>query len=106
MNENEALGLFGTLDQARTRPGALLYVTLGDQGALVIEGNRVTHIPAHTVDERDPTGAGDTFCGATLAGLALGLTPIEAAERAVAWAALTVSGIGPTSLLGGSPATP
>ncbi len=99
MNENEALGLFGTIDRARTRPEALLCVTLGDQGALVIEGDRVTHVPANAVDERDPTGAGDTFCGATLAGLARELTPVEAARRAVEWAAQTVGDIGPASLL-------
>ncbi|WP_179136992.1 carbohydrate kinase family protein [Candidatus Entotheonella palauensis] len=101
MNENEALGLFGTTDRARTRPDALLCVTLGNQGVLVIEGDRVTHVPAHAVDERDPTGAGDTFCGGTLAGLAMGLTPVAAAERAVALAARTVSDIGPASLLQG-----
>ncbi len=100
MNENEAQGLFGTIDRARTRPGALLCVTLGGEGALVIEGEHVTHVPAHAVDERDPTGAGDTFCGATLAGLATGLTPVVAAERGVELAARTVSGIGPASLLG------
>lgn len=99
MNENEALGLFGTVDRARTRPDALLCVTMGDQGALVIEGDRVTHVSAHAIEERDPTGAGDTFCGATLAGLAAGLTPVVAAERAMEWAALTVSDIGPASLL-------
>ena len=99
MNANEAQGLFGTMDRAQTRPEALLCVTLGDQGVLVIEGDRVTHVPAHAVDERDPTGAGDTFCGATLAGLAMGLTPLAAAERAVEWAARTVSDIGPAALL-------
>lgn len=100
MNENEALGIFGTIDRARTRSDALLCVTLGDKGALVIEGDHVTHVLAHAVDERDPTGAGDTFCGATLAGLVTGLTPVAAAERAVELAALTVSDVGPTSLLG------
>jgi ribokinase len=100
MNENEAQGLFGTIDRAQTRPDALLCVTLGDQGALVIEGDRATHVPAHVIDERDPTGAGDTFCGATLAGLAMGMAPVVAAERAVEWAARTVSDIGPASLLG------
>lgn len=99
MNENEASMLFGTIHRARTRPEALLYVTLGNRGALVIEGDYVTHVPAHTVDERDPTGAGDTFCGATLAGLASGLIPVAAAEQAVKWAALTVIDIGPASLL-------
>jgi ribokinase len=99
MNANEAQRLFGALDGAQTRPGALLCVTLGDQGALVIEGGQVTHVPAHPVEERDPTGAGDTFCGATLAGLAMGMMPVVAAERAVEWAARTVRDLGPASLL-------
>jgi len=33
MNDNEARGLFGRVDQARTRPGALLFITQGEQGA-------------------------------------------------------------------------
>jgi sugar/nucleoside kinase (ribokinase family) len=99
MNENEAQGLFGTIEQARTRPDAFLYVTLGNQGVLVIEGDHVTHLPARAVIERDPTGAGDTFCGATLAGLAMGMTPIAAATRATALAAATVAAMGPASLL-------
>ncbi len=99
MNENEAKGLFGQVDQTfTTRPNALLCVTLGERGALVIEGNRTTHL-AHPANEYDPTGAGDTFCGATLAGLALGMTPTAAAEHAVVLAAQTVSDTGPTSLL-------
>ena len=101
MNANEAQGLFGGIDRARTRSDALLCVTLGDRGALVIEGDRVTPIPAQVVEERDPTGAGDTFCGAMLAGLALGLTPVAAAQRAAQWAARTVGDIGPASLLMG-----
>jgi sugar/nucleoside kinase (ribokinase family) len=99
MNAHEAQGLFGAIDRAQTRPGALLCVTLGHQGALVIEGEQVTHVPAHPVDERDPTGAGDTFCGVTLAGLAMGMSPVVAAEQAVIWAARTVSDMGPASLL-------
>ena len=103
MNENEARGLFGSVAQARTRPDALLFVTLGAQGALVIAGSEVTHIPGQAVVEVDPTGAGDTFCGATLAGLAQQLTPAAAAERAVALAAQTVRAIGPAALLAASP---
>jgi sugar/nucleoside kinase (ribokinase family) len=100
MNDNEARGLFGSVDQARTRPGARLFVTLGELGALVIEGERVTPIPGRLVDELDPTGAGDTFCGATLAGLAHGDTPVQAARQAVALAAQTVAAVGPEALLG------
>ena len=89
MNENEANGLFGSVDKARTRVGALLFVTLGEAGALVIEGEQVTHAPGQPATELDPTGAGDTFCGATLAGLVQGRSPIEAARQAVALASVS-----------------
>jgi ribokinase len=99
INENEARGLFGRVEQARTRPGALLFVTLGEAGVLVIEGDHVTHIPGQPATELDPTGAGDTFCGATLAGLAQGLSPLAAAEQAVILAAQVVSQVGPAAWL-------
>jgi sugar/nucleoside kinase (ribokinase family) len=102
LNENEAHGLFGHVEQARTRPGALLFVTLGARGVLVIEGQNVTHLEGRGVQEVDPTGAGDTFCGATLAGLAQGMAPVAAAEYAAVLAAQTVQAIGPTALLDGS----
>lgn len=99
MNENEAAGLFGRIAQARPRPGGLLFVTLGEAGALVIEGEQVTHVPGIPAGELDPTGAGDTFCGATLAALARGETPVDAARQAVELAAKTVSAVGPAALL-------
>ncbi len=99
MNQNEAAGLFGAVESARARPGALLFVTLDAAGALVIEAGNVTHVAGHPVPETDPTGAGDTFCGATLAGLALGLSPVAAARQAVKLAAQTVAAVGPSALL-------
>ncbi len=99
MNENEARGLFGSIEQARSRPGALLFVTLDAAGALVIEGDSATHVAGTPVPEVDPTGAGDTFCGATLAGLMQGLSAVAAARQAVKLAAQTVSAIGPAALL-------
>jgi ribokinase len=99
MNEHEARGLFGSVEQASTRPDALLFVTLGAQGAMVIVGNERTHIPAYATPEADPTGAGDTFCGATLARLARQELPVVAAEYAVRLAARTVGAIGPAALL-------
>ncbi len=101
MNENEATGLFGSVSQAQTRPEALLFVTMDAEGALVIEGAQKTHIPGHPVAEVDPTGAGDTFCGATLAGLAQGLSPVAAAQLAVKLAAQTVNAVGPAALMPG-----
>jgi sugar/nucleoside kinase (ribokinase family) len=99
MNENEARGLFGSVSQARTWGEALLFITLAAEGALVIEGGQTYYIPGYPAPEVDPTGAGDTFCGATLAGLAQGLSPVEAAGQAVKLAAQTVSAVGPSALL-------
>lgn len=99
MNENEANGLFGGVDRAWTRPGAVLFVTLGQNGALIIEADHVTHLPARPATELDPTGAGDTFCGATLAGLTAGLSPIAAAEQGINLAREMISAVGPAALL-------
>jgi sugar/nucleoside kinase (ribokinase family) len=99
MNENEAKGLWGQVEHAQTRPDACLFITLGAEGALVISGDEVTHVPGRAAVEVDPTGAGDTFCGAALARLARGESPVTAAQYAVALAAQTVSAIGPAALL-------
>ncbi len=98
MNENEAGGLFGSVGAARTAAGKLLFVTLGERGALVIQGEHRTDVPGQGADEVDPTGAGDTFCGATLAGLSRGEHPVMAARQAVALAAEMIGAIGPAAL--------
>jgi sugar/nucleoside kinase (ribokinase family) len=108
MNENEAIGLYGSVDKARTRPGKLLFVTLGEQGALVIQGDFTTEIPGVPSEALDPTGAGDTFCGATLAHLIQGTHPVMAARQAIPLAAEMTEHIGPTALFWteASPAIP
>ena len=98
MNENEANGLFASLEAARTAPGKLLFVTLGKKGARVIQGDHATQVPTLAANELDPTGAGDTFCGATLAGLARGEHPVMAARRATPLAAQMIEEIGPRAL--------
>ena len=98
MNENEAVGLFGSVEQAVTQPGKLLFVTLGDRGALVTQGDYRTHVPSMEVDDLDPTGAGDTFCGATLAGLVRGVHPVMAARAAAPLAADMITAVGPQAL--------
>ena len=98
MNANEANGLFGSFEKARPTQGRLLFVTQGERGAWVIESDRRTHVAAVPVAEVDPTGAGDTFCGATLAHLALGDEPVSAARKAVALAAKAVGQLGPGAL--------
>lgn len=95
MNENEANGLFGSVAQAQTRAEAVLFVTLGERGARVIKGTQVTDVPGQPAEELDPTGAGDTFCGAVLAHLARGASPVAAASEAVRCAARAVEVVGP-----------
>jgi sugar/nucleoside kinase (ribokinase family) len=97
MNENEANGLFGSIENAR--PNGLLFITRGALGAVVMDGTPATALPAPIVDEVDPTGAGDTFCGAVLAHLALGASPINAARRGITLASQMIAAIGPEMLL-------
>jgi len=99
MNENEANALFGSVENAHAEPGKRFFITLAERGALVIDGETRTHLPAPTVTELDPTGAGDTFCGATLAGLASGLDPVSAAREGVRLASEMIQGVGPERLL-------
>lgn len=98
LNENEARGLFGSLDGAQTAPGKLLFVTLAERGALVLQGEQRIHVPGLPAQELDPTGAGDSFCGATLAQLVAGVDPVMAARRGIALAARVIEAIGPTAL--------
>jgi sugar/nucleoside kinase (ribokinase family) len=65
----------------------------------VIQGEKIAHMPGHSVVELDPTGAGDTFCGAVLAGLALGEEVEDAARAGVALAAEMIGAVGPARLL-------
>jgi ribokinase len=69
-------------------------LTLGDQGYLLIEGDSVTEVPVEPVRAVDTTGAGDAFVGALATFLAAGRSPVDAAERSNAVAALSVQGRG------------
>ena len=103
-NETEAGALFGSIGVAATSPGKLLFVTRGSSGARVVQGTHATDLPGVRAQELDPTGAGDTFCGTTLARLARGHHPLEAARYGVAHAAEMIGEIGPRALLRPGPA--
>lgn len=75
---DEAAALAATLAGPRA-----VVVTLGADGALVVEGGKATHVPATEVTAVDTTGAGDAFCGALADGLARGENLVAAAEWAV-----------------------
>src|SRR4029077_8977740 len=78
--ELEALsGAVEPLDGARalraTHPGLTVIVTLGEQGAPVVDDSGEEHLTAPTVDVVDATGAGDCLSGVLAAGLVEGVAP-------------------------------
>ncbi len=77
-------------DAARTLDGDVV-VTLGADGALVVAGGDVTHVPALEVKAVDPTAAGDAFCGGLADAIAGGADLVEAARWAVRCGAVTVT---------------
>jgi len=103
MNEEEAVRLFGSLDAVNSGPGQTIFVTKGRDGATVVQGSVATHLTGVAANVIDPTGAGDTFCGATLAGLAGGKHPVMAARHAMPLSAQMIEGVGPALLLQSSP---
>lgn len=66
-------------------------MTLGAQGAYLIQGATRVHVPACPCDAVDTTAAGDTFTGYFLAGLALGRNAVAAMETASRAASIAVS---------------
>ena len=94
VNEHEAEYLLGSGADPRKLldlgPRAAV-VTLGAKGAAVIEADKSTNVPSPQVAAVDTTGAGDAFAGALAAALANGAGLVEAAERAVKVAAVTVT---------------
>ena len=105
-NEEEAGLLWGSIDDVRVAPGRVVCVTRGARGARVVLGDHPIDVAAPAVEELDPTGAGDTFCGTALARIASGDHPVIAARGAAASAARTVTAVGPAALLSDEPAPP
>jgi bifunctional ADP-heptose synthase (sugar kinase/adenylyltransferase) len=58
-------------------------VTLGERGALILDAQAETHVPAPQVNAIDTTGAGDAFCGSLAAQLARGRSLSDAVRDAV-----------------------
>jgi sugar/nucleoside kinase (ribokinase family) len=117
-NQREAALLTGTGDPEQAARSLLrrtgqagVIVRSGPQGCLLAlreepgvgpgPGLSLSHIPAPAVTAVDTTGAGDAHSGVFLAALAAGQPPAEAARRANAAAALTVTrsgaAVSPTS---------
>jgi len=92
----EVHGLLGQMEAdalalALHRAGfAEVVIKRADLPVVLANDGAVTAIPTLPVAVIDPTGAGDSFCGAYAACRLLGHTPAEAVRRAVASAALIV----------------
>jgi ribokinase len=95
-NALEAEALSGESDPERAaralarRTGAPVLVTLGGRGALLVDGDGATALPAPRVEVVDTTGAGDVLNGVLAAGLAAGRGLEDAARRAVEAASASV----------------
>ena len=99
MNHVESALLDKLPGNNRTPPGRTTFITLGENGAVTQQGEYETQIHAPETDNLDPTGAGDTFCGATLSGIAAGQHPVMAAISGSRMASSMITGIGPSNLV-------
>ncbi|PVG84076.1 ribokinase [Nocardioides gansuensis] len=99
VNEHEARHLSGEADPssaARTllRLAGAVVVTLGAEGALLLDADGERRVPGLTARVVDTTGAGDTFTGVLAATLATDPDLDAAARRAVVAGALAVETAG------------
>jgi sugar/nucleoside kinase (ribokinase family) len=73
----------------------LVVTTCGRDGVIIGQrGEDIVRVAVDPIDVVDPTGAGDSFNAGLLAGLARGLSPIDAARAAVVVAAEAVTAVG------------
>lgn len=86
--------LEANIDWAHRLGARIVFLKLGPDGVIVSDGTKRSRIAGHKVNAVDATGAGDCFCGATLARLCAGDTAFEAAHYANAAAALATTGFG------------
>ncbi len=77
--------------QLQTAGCSRVIITRGERGCCVLDGDQLTHLPAHHVEAIDATAAGDVFNGALATALSEGRTLVEAARWASAAAAISVT---------------
>jgi len=99
-NDHEALELSGTSELTsamRTLKSKRLAITLGQWGAILVDGSGIQMIPALNAlieNPRDTTGAGDTWCGALLAAYSISQEWSKAVVTACIISALKCMGWG------------
>ena len=75
-------------------PQTMACVTLGPHGAMLLDGDRLHHQPAHQVDVEDTTGAGDIFRGGFITAFLRGDAPADILRFANAAAAISCTRVG------------
>lgn len=75
--------------------GKIVVLKNGDAGCRIYSGDEVIDVPSFHVEEVDPTGAGDTFCGAFLTAMVEGKSLAECGRFANAAGAMSVGKQGP-----------
>lgn len=113
VNEIESTQVSGAATAAQAlvelaeRVGAVV-VTRGERGARLAQGRSRLDLPAPAVDAVDSTGAGDAFCGALAAELAVGCPLTDAVATATAAGSIAVTAAGARGALAtrASPALP
>ncbi len=98
---DEALAITGEEDITRAaqklalKPGAILVLKRGAAGCSIFQHSKLVEVPGYLVDEVDPTGAGDCFSAAFIAGLEADLPLAQVGRFANAAGALAVTKLGP-----------
>ena len=110
-SEQEVCSLLGTVDLwdaaiefARCGP-RIVVIKVGDRGALVYERerHRRTHVPAYPACVVDTTGAGDSFCGGFMVGLAETGDAVRAAMLGAVSASFAIEDYGVSAALQADP---
>ena len=83
------------IERLLSGPTEIVAIKRGAEGASVVGEGERHDFPGHRVEEIDPTGAGDCFCGTLIALLAEGRPLAEAARLANAAGAIAVTRRGP-----------
>lgn len=83
------------VEQMREIGASIIVLKRGALGASVISDDLRLDLPGHAVEEIDPTGAGDCFCGTFVSLIAQGVSVPEAVRYANAAGAIAVTRRGP-----------
>ncbi len=81
------------------KTGRPVFMTLGDHGIGVRDGEEFTHVPGYHIEGPvDICGAGDSTTASIVPALCAGATPVEAAVFGIVTSSITIEQIGVTGV--------